>query len=373
MHAAVFQGPFDLRLEERSPPRPGRGEALVRVRAVGVSETDLAVFAGREPEAAFPLIGGQEIAGTVAELGPDVDGPDPGTDVVVEPFVSCGRCYPCRVGKLNACVSLQVIGLHRDGGFSGFVAVPADRLHQVPRAVPPARAVFAEPVARAIQVCRRADIGRGDMVLILGARPSGMVLAEVARAHGAMVYVSDADERRLPLAVGLGARPIAAPYALADEVMRITGGEGMPVVVETTGSVRAMESAAGFVAAGGRLVFTGGAKAGSIAGFPGLDFTRKELTLIGARASVDCFPAALDFLARGLVSFPDLATVYPFADAAKVFAHLVEGGPRPLKAVFAMPEAERADPEADAELPEAEAGPVEEEVEEEEQAYPQGP
>jgi L-gulonate 5-dehydrogenase len=334
MHAAIFDAPFELALGARERPSPRPGEALVAVDAAGLCAGDLYIYLGRNPYVSYPRIGGHEIAGRVAALGPDTDGPAPGTRVVVEPFIGCGACYPCRVGKPNCCAELSIIGVHRDGGFADYVTAPVDRLHPVPVGLSAFEASFAEPVAIGVQACRRGAVTADDTVLILGAGPIGLALVEVARARGAAVYITDIVAERLATAADLGATPIPAGGGLLDAVMRLTGGEGMPVVIEATGNVKAMEQTVDIVAAGGRIVIVGLVKQGLTVAFPGLDLTRKEMTIVGSRASTGCFPESLDLIARGAIRYPRIATGFALAEAPAVFRRLADDPSSLHKAVF---------------------------------------
>jgi L-gulonate 5-dehydrogenase len=334
MLAAVFGAPRDIHLAELPRPEPRRGEALVRMRAAGVCAGDVYIYRGTNPYVSYPRVGGHEIAGTVAALGPDTAGPPVGSEVVVEPFIGCGRCYPCRMGKSNCCADLTIIGVHRDGGFADYLAAPVDRLHPVPAGLSPFRASFAEPVAIAVQACRRGMLAAGEPVLILGAGPIGLALVEVVRAHGGLAYVSDIAAGRLATAATLGGVPLPAGEALGEAVLRITGGEGMPVVMEATGSVAAMQSTAGLVAAGGRIVIIGLVAKGTPIAFPGLDLTRKEMTIVGSRASVGCFPESLDLIARGAIRYPDVATAFSLRDAPGVFGDIADARKPMHKAVL---------------------------------------
>jgi L-gulonate 5-dehydrogenase len=334
MQAAIFNAPFELALTEHARPQPGPGEALVAVRAAGLCAGDLYIYLGRNPYVSYPRIGGHEIAGEVVALGPETSGPKPGTQVVVEPFIGCGSCYPCRVGKSNCCANLQIIGIHREGGFADYVVAPVDRLHTVPPGLTPFQASFAEPVAIGVQACRRGEVGAGDRVLILGAGPIGLALVEVARARGAEVFITDVAEDRLHTAADLGATPLTAGDGLLEEVLRRTDGEGMPVVIEATGNAKAMESTVDLVAAGGRIVIVGLVKKGTDVAFPGLDFTRKEMTLVGSRASVDCFPESLGLLASGAIRYPEIASAFDLSDAPGIFGRLAANPSALHKAVF---------------------------------------
>ncbi|WDR03559.1 alcohol dehydrogenase catalytic domain-containing protein [Devosia algicola] len=121
-----------LHFETRAIPQPGHGEALVEVKAAGVCAGDLYIYKGNNPYVVYPRVGGHEIAGVVSALGPGASGHPIGQRVVVEPFIGCGKCYACRVGKSNCCSNLQIIGIHRDGGFADYVVAPIDRLHPIP-------------------------------------------------------------------------------------------------------------------------------------------------------------------------------------------------------------------------------------------------
>jgi L-gulonate 5-dehydrogenase len=322
MRAVVMTAPYQMHVGEWPRPQPEAGEVLVAVGAAGICAGDMYYYLGKNPYASYPQVCGHEIAGVVAENGAGVAGLAPGTPVVVEPFLGCGRCYPCRVGKPNCCASLQIIGVHRPGGFAEYVVAPASHLHRVPAGMDPLTASFAEPVAIAVQACRRGAVAAGELVLVLGCGPIGLALIEVLRARGAHVLAADIAPERLETARGLGAETIAAGEGLPQAVLERTGGEGAPVVIEATGSPRAMEQSVELVAAGGRVVIVGLVKQGVAVALPGLDFTRKELTIVGSRASVGCFPEALDLLASGGITYPRVATAFALWDAPRVFAEL---------------------------------------------------
>jgi len=334
MEAAVFSAPFGLAMHERERPRPGPGEALVRVDAAGLCAGDLYIYLGKNPYVSYPRVGGHEIAGHVEALGPDTIGPKAGTRVVVEPFLGCGHCYPCRIGKPNCCANLRIIGAHQDGGFADYVIAPVQKLFEIPAGMSAYQASFTEPVAIGVQSCRRGQVSADDTVLILGAGPIGLALVEVANARGARTYITDVLPERLETAASLGATPISPGDGLFDEVMRITNGEGMPVVIEATGVNAVMEKTVDYVAAGGRIVIVGLVKKGTGVTFPGLDFTRKEMTIVGSRASTACFPESLELLASGKIHYPDIGSQFPLEQAPDVFAKLADNPGALHKAVF---------------------------------------
>lgn len=334
MRAAIFDAPFSIRMAAAPKPAPGPGEVLVRVEAAGLCAGDLYIYTGKNPYVTYPRIGCHEIAGVVEAYGPGASGRAVGTRVVVDPFIGCGRCYPCRVGKRNCCANLTIVGVHREGGFAEFVTAPAENLNVVPDNISDFEAAFAEPVAIGVQGCRRGMVTAQDVVLVLGAGPIGLAIVEVASAIGAKVYATDLSAERLSTAAELGATPIAGGAGLLERVLEITNGEGMPVVMEATGAAPVMEQTIDLVAAGGRIVILGLLKKGQGVTFPGLDFTRKEVTILGSRASVDCFPEALQLLASGNIHYPKIASSFALSEAPGVFARLANNPMALHKAVF---------------------------------------
>jgi L-gulonate 5-dehydrogenase len=325
-----------MRIGTWEAPTPDADEVVVQVKATGICAGDLYIYQGRNPYAQYPIIGGHEIAGYVRDAGRGVSGILAGELVVVEPFIGCGRCYACRAGKPNCCVNLRIIGVHQAGGFADYVVAPAKNIHRVPAGLTPTWASFAEPIAIGVQAARRGDVHETDTVLILGAGPIGLALIEVAQAKGAKVYVTDIARDRLDFAQTLGAEPLASDETLFQRVMDLTGGEGMPCVIEATGSQRAMESTVDLVANGGRIVIVGLLKRGQMIQLPGLDLTRKEMTVHGSRASTDCFPEALSLLASGKIRYPKVATEFDMWDAPAVFSELNDSPGKVHKGVLVI-------------------------------------
>jgi L-gulonate 5-dehydrogenase len=313
MKALVVPEPGRMVVEDIEVPTPGPGEVRVRVGAAGICAGDLYIFKGVNPYAVYPCIAGHELAG-VRE--------DTGERVVVEPFLGCGTCYPCRVGKSNCCANLKIIGVHRPGGYAEVCVAPTTHLHPVPEGMSLALASFAEPLAIGVQACRRGAVQPGEAILVLGAGPIGLSILEVVRARGASVFITDLNAERLELARTLGATVLPGGDGLLAAALDVTHGEGFPVVLEATGAVQAIEQSVELVAAGGRVVIVGLVKKGVGVTFPGLDITRKELTLVGSRASVGCFPEALELLASGKIGYPSVATQLSLWDAPEIFAKL---------------------------------------------------
>lgn len=334
MRAAIMHAPHAMSIGAWETPRPAAGEILVSVAAAGICAGDMYFYLGKNPYAVYPQICGHEIAGVVAELGEGVTGPALGTPVVVEPFLGCGHCYPCRVGKSNCCQNLRIIGVHQPGGYADYLTAPASHVHVVPEGLGLFEATFAEPVAIGVQACRRGEIQAGEKVLILGCGPIGLALVEVVQALGAQAIATDVLPERLATAAHFGAQTLPADGKLLAAILSRTNGEGMPVVIEATGNPQAMEQTVDLVAAGGRIVIVGLVKQGVNVTLPGLDFTRKEMTIVGSRASVNCFPESLQLLAEGKIRYPKVATSFSLWDAPLIFEDLADHPGKVHKAVL---------------------------------------
>lgn len=298
MKAAVAYAPRDIRLTEVADPAAGPADVLLDVAAVGICGSDIHLFRGEHPYRVFPLIYGHEFAATVAQIGAGVDRQDVavGDRVVVEPLLACGSCYPCRIGRPNCCTRLKVIGVHSNGGFAERVAVPAHCVYKVPPDLPADVASLCEPFSIGMQATGRAQIGPEDRVVVLGAGPIGQTVLAIAASLGAPVAAVDMLDSRLDLARRMGAE-LAINGRQTDvrkAVLDFTDGEGASVVVEATGNPRAMESTVDLVAAAGRIVMLG--LPDERVSFPAVDFTRKELTILGSRNNAGRFGDALRFV-----------------------------------------------------------------------------
>lgn len=324
MKALVLEAPQRLKVGDWPTPHCGSNDVVIRPIAAGICAGDLYLYGGRNPYAKYPLIGGHEVCGEVAEVGDDVRRFKRGDRVVIEPVVGCGHCHPCRHGKHNCCVNFCLIGLHRPGGYAEFTLAPERNVHVVPPGLDAVTASFAEPLTIGIHACRRAQVTAGEYTLILGAGPIGLAVLEIAKLRGAHVEIADVNDARLEFPRELGAGTMQADDDLLDRVLSRTAGEGADVVIEATGNVQAIQATIDLVAPGGRVVILGLVKKGVDVSFPGLDFTRKEVNLLGSRNSTNCFPEALALLASGAVKYPKVATKIPLWDGAEVFARLHE-------------------------------------------------
>lgn len=285
MRTATLTRPGELALSETAPPaEPGAGEALVRVRAVGVCGTDLHAYRGDQPFFTYPRILGHELGVEVIALGPGTEGAGlaGGDRCAVEPYLHCGDCGACRQGKTNCCVRLRVLGVHTDGGMRECIAVPAAKLHRS-ETLSYESLALVEMLGIGAHAAARARLEPGETALVIGAGPIGLATIRFAQLAGARVIATDRDAGRLAfcrerLGVDL---TVPAGDGLLTELEALTDGDLPTAVFDATGSPASMAQSFGYVAHGGRLVLVGLAQA-DIA-FHDPDFHRRELTLLASR------------------------------------------------------------------------------------------
>ena len=220
--SAVLYGPHDLRIEDRPVPRPGPGEVLVEILAVGICGSDVHYYEhGRIGDfvVSEPMIIGHESAGMIRSVGVDVDPIRVGQLVALEPGVPCGSCRQCRRGSYNLCPGVVFFATPPvDGSISRYVTIAAGFAHPAPSGLTAEQAAMAEPVSVGVWAARRTGITGGDRVLVTGGGPIGLLAAQVARALGAAdALVTDLSPFRLDRARQLGLRAASATDALGKE------------------------------------------------------------------------------------------------------------------------------------------------------------
>jgi 6-hydroxycyclohex-1-ene-1-carbonyl-CoA dehydrogenase len=263
MRAAVFHGPNrPLQITEVPTPRPGPGEALVRVAACGLCHTDLHYLDhGVKTFKTPPLILGHEAAGTIAALDPGATGRAVGDRVLVPSVLSCGRCGYCRQGRENLCESMVMPGNNIDGAFAEYVVVPARELIPLPASLPLERAcVIADALSTPFHaVTRRARVRAGDTVAVVGCGGVGLNVVQCATVAGARVVAIDTNAARLEVATALGAWRTVNPREVerVDKHVRQLTGAGVDVAFEAVGTPKTIELAFGLLKRGGRLCLIG--------------------------------------------------------------------------------------------------------------------
>ncbi|MGY4688560.1 zinc-dependent alcohol dehydrogenase [Salibacterium sp. K-3] len=237
MKAGIFKDKESVRVIDKEIPAPGSNEALIKVAFAGICGTDMMIYAGLHPRAETGLIMGHEFSGRVEKIGSS-SSVEKGARVAVNPLISCGYCYACVRGQNHICANLQYIGIDTDGGFADYVNVPEENLHPLEKGVSDDEAALIEPLAVAVHSIRKSQLRFGDVVLVLGAGPIGILIAMLSQKAGASkVIISDVSDFRLRAAEKLGFRTVNAETTdVVNETKDNTEGVGADVVFEAAGN-----------------------------------------------------------------------------------------------------------------------------------------
>ena len=282
MKAIICEQPGKLIMREVDPPRPKQGEALVRMRRVGICGTDIHAFKGEQPYFTYPKILGHELAGEIAEIGKNTYGLKNGDPVVIIPYVECGKCIACRQGKTNCCTRINLFGVHWDGGMQEYLSVPVDHLIRTSK-LDFDQMAMVECLGIGAHAVRRSGVKEGETALIIGAGPIGMGVMQFAKEAGATVIALDIVKDRLEFCRDR----FKVDYVVdgrgeaIKEIESITKGDYPLVVFDATGHAKSMMNAFNLIAHGGRLVLVSLVKENIT--FYDPDFHRRETTLMSSR------------------------------------------------------------------------------------------
>jgi L-iditol 2-dehydrogenase len=321
MRAAVFLGPNEMELREVPRPEPGPGEVLVKVAACAVCGTDLRIHGGGKTRGVVPpRVLGHEIAGEIAALGAGAAHHTPlevGRRVTTAPGIPCLACRFCNTGHENLCRRRATLGYRYDGGFAEYLVLPAagvrmGLLFPVADSLSDAEAALAEPLACVVNGQRKSQVQLGDVVLVIGAGPIGLMHLQLARLAGARkVLVSEPAAGRRALARELGATRTIDPTVedLAEIVKQETDGDGADVVVAAIGVTSIVNQLLAATRPGGRVnLFAGYAGTGEATIEANL-IHYGELIVTGTSGSTrEDFRKALHLLTNGQVNVRPLVT-----------------------------------------------------------------
>lgn len=308
MKSIVIQQPNQLVIEERPLPQPAVGEVRVKVSLAGICGSDSHIYRGHNPFAKYPRVIGHEFFGVIDAVGEGVAQERIGQRVSVDPVISCGDCYPCSIGKPNVCTSLVVLGVHRDGGFSEYAAVPAQNAWEIPASIPDEFAVMVEPFTIAANVTGQVNPTEKDVALIYGAGPMGLTTVQALKGvYGVkQVIVVDRIEERLTMAQNSGADWVInnAEHSLA-EILEEKGIKPT-LIVDAACHPSILQEAISLASPAARIVIMGfSSEPGSIIQ---QGITGKELSIFSSRLNANKFPVVIDWLARGLIDPGKLVT-----------------------------------------------------------------
>jgi len=269
MKAAVLHGPEDVRLEDIPVPEIGPGEVLVRIRAALTCGTDAKVYrrGGHPTMIRPPAPFGHEFAGDVAAVGSAVRGFTGGDRVVAANSAPCNLCRYCRMGRPSLCTDI----LYINGAYAEYIAIPERIVRQNLLHISPSlsysHAALVEPLACVLHGVEESHVHIGDVVVVNGAGPIGLLFVKLAKLAGASVIAVDKVAGRLEFARQLGADHVVDASRTSEVVAAVRqltpGGEGADVAVDATGSEQVWEAAVRMVRRGGLVNLFGGCKPGT--------------------------------------------------------------------------------------------------------------
>ena len=309
MYAIKYDGPRKVQCVEIDKPQAGENEALIKVRSAGICGSDIGAFRGTNGLVTYPRIIGHEVAGEILSIPEhNKKGLKAGDHVIVDPYLYCGSCYPCSIGRTNCCTDLKVLGVHAEGGMSEYFVHPADMLWKLPKDMPWELAPIAEPLTIALHGIHRGGLKAGEHVAIIGAGPIGILAAMAAIAYGAHPIMIDLVDERLEAARKLGVRYTvnSGREDTAAKVSEYTGGRMAELVMECSGANPAVRSALDVVSNAGRITLTGWPKKETP--LPTDVITKKEVDIRGARTSANEFEEAIDLIHTGKVDARKILT-----------------------------------------------------------------
>jgi L-iditol 2-dehydrogenase len=334
MLAAVYHGPSDLRLEKYPMPEIGPDEALLKVASAGICGTDLRILHGghRMYAAGVQRIPGHEVAGEVVAVGKNVYGLDIGKMVFISPNMGCGHCDQCVRGNNNRCADYDAFGITMDGAFAEYLRIPSAAIRQgnlipLEPGLDLGVAALIEPLACVLRGQNAVDLRLGDLVLIVGAGPIGLMHVLLAKMRGAeKIIVSEVQDARLLQALEIGADLGVNPNRedLYDVVARQSRGKGADVIIIAAPAHAAQENAVRLAAIGGRINLFGGLPKNK----PTINFDSnmvhyKELVVTGTTAcsTADCRQAAAIINTGRLDLSPIISARYSLNQVLDAFEH----------------------------------------------------
>jgi L-iditol 2-dehydrogenase len=341
MKALLLAEYSQLEVAELPRPEVGAGEVLVEVAACGICGSDVHGYDGSSGRRIPPLVMGHEAAGVVAEVGAEVSGFAVGDRVTFDSTVYCGECEYCLAGQVNLCESRQVVGVstpefRRAGAFAEFVTVPERILYKLPEAMPFAEAAMLEAVSVALHAIAVSDLKGGETALVIGAGMIGLLTLQAAKAAGcSRVLVADVDRTRLKLATEMGADEIllVSGAEMVEEVLKLTGGRGVDVVLEAVGRDETVSAAVDAVRKGGTVTLIGNITPQVT--LPLQKVVSRQIRLQGSCASAGEYPQAIELVANGTIRVASLITaVAPLSDGAQWFERLHSREPNLMKIVI---------------------------------------
>ena len=312
MKAIQYTAPRQFSVVDLPKPVPGPHQVVIRVKACGICKTDLTIHDGSFL-AKFPLVNGHEFAGVIDSVGSEVTEWKVGDRVTADNTELCGYCDACRADKPLYCENFNSHGCNMPGGFAEYVLINHDKVFAISDKLSFEEATFTEPTACAVHGVDRIAPNFGDTILMFGAGPTGIILAQLLRRAGAgRMVIADPHQDKLD---------ILKKYGFAEEDLVLIDKKdparhtaeikarmpkGFDIVVDATGAPSITEATFNFVHMGSKIVVYGVCPAEATIQVSPYRIFSQEYTIIGSFAQTHCFPRALAYLESGVVQVDEL-------------------------------------------------------------------
>jgi 2-desacetyl-2-hydroxyethyl bacteriochlorophyllide A dehydrogenase len=322
MKTVYVQEPGKIEIKEIDIPVIKEGEALLKLKYCGICGSDVATYTGNQPFTTYPRIPGHEFSAEIVDIAKNDRNLEKGMIVTANPYFNCEKCYSCKRGYVNCCEDNQTMGVQRDGSFAEYITMPIERIVDG-KGLSPKILALVEPFSIGYHAVNRGQIKSKDKVLVIGAGPIGIFAMISAKLKGAEVYVADMLDKRLKLAIELGADGIidSSKENLKKKVKEITSNNGMDVCIEAVGLAETFLSCIDNVCFAGKIILIGNGKRETT--FNHSVLLKKELNVFGSRNSLNDFEPLIEILASSSINIERLITdVYDLENATKAFEAL---------------------------------------------------
>lgn len=287
---------------EKDLPEIKLGEALIKIKRIGICGTDYHAFHGSQPFFTYPRVLGHELAGELIDFS-DAPGFKKGEAVTIIPYFNCKTCIACRSGKPNCCQKINVFGVHIDGGMAEYAVVPSYSLVHS-QGLSFDELALVEPLAIGAHGIKRAQVQAGEFILVIGAGPIGLGTMEFAKVAGAKVIAMDTNEMRLDFCkhkLGVEFTVNPATENAIEKLLNITNGDMPTAIFDATGNLKAINNGINYLAHGGRYVLIGLQKEAFSFSHP--EFHKRESSLMSSRnATREDFEHVISSIKKGLVN-----------------------------------------------------------------------
>lgn len=321
MKAVQIVKPGELKvIDIEKPGLDEENNVIVKMTAAGICGSDVGIYHGTNAAATYPRIIGHEMVGVVAETGSSVKKLKEGDRVIVNQVTSCGHCYPCRKGRGNVCDHLKVRGVHIDGGYREFIAVPETDCYLLPDSISDQDAVMIEPTTIAIQSCTRAELEKDDMLLIYGSGALGSSILKIARQICDHIIVADIQDDKLETAKANGADHTinVLNEDLVEKVKEYTHMHGATVSIDAVCNRDSLIRLLNATGNAGKVITMGFSTAPTEINQYAI--TARELDVRGSRLQNKMFGKAIDMIHEGKLDLTgSVSHTFPLTKAQEAF------------------------------------------------------